>query len=115
MVKSGDVESRWITVRTRSRICVWVGGELNERFAVLVEKLMRFDRAPVDNCPASSSVLSESTRFGSPAEYVRFDVHHGPMSSMIAPLPLLKLLRPFVFPVLLWMPDSRKFMCSATV
>ena len=69
------------------------------------------DFAALESCPAQSMVLIESTRPGMPAFAVAAGVIHGPTSMPIAPPPLVKLLRPFVFALLLKMPCVRKFIC----
>src|ERR1700690_4216907 len=73
------------------------------------------DFAAGDSSPAQSWVFRASTRAGMPAFDVYWGVIHAPISSMIAPLPPVKLLSPLVLPLLLKMPPERKFIWSTTL
>src|ERR1017187_9303000 len=73
-----------------------------------------FVLAAADNWPASSAVLRESTSAETLADAVKFVPIHGPRSRATEPLPEVKLEMPLVLFPLFRMPDSRKFIWSAT-
>src|ERR1041385_731479 len=61
--------------------------------------------------PAHKRELSASTNPGIPASDVYAGVIHGLMSSAMPPLPLMKLVKPFVLAPLLNRLVEKKFIC----